>query len=322
LPPALSGKRREIDSAAGRLSYYTAGPGAAAGVAEPPLLALHSINAAGSAYEVRPVYEHYSKRRTVYAPDLPGFGFSDRSDRSYTPALMADAVAAMVREIRMRHGDGPIDALAVSLSSEFLARAANRTPDAFRSLALVSPTGFDRRSPRNGPLGSTFARPWLKRAFDCPLWSQPFYNLLTSRASIRFFLEKTYGSKSIDEDLLEYDYRTTHQPGARYAPYYFVSGYLFGRDITPVYESLAMPVWMVHGVRGDFVDYSYKRALAARSNWTIEVFQTGALPHFEATSDFIDGYDRFLARVSAFHSALEGSARGPASPAGDSIGPR
>ena len=47
LPPALSGDWRELDGRAGRLGYYVAGSG-------PPLLLIHSINAAGSSYEVRP----------------------------------------------------------------------------------------------------------------------------------------------------------------------------------------------------------------------------------------------------------------------------
>ncbi len=83
LPPALSGERRTIGSKAGQLSYYTAGPQASG----EPLLLIHSINAAGSAYEVLPLYEHYCNSRTVYALDLPGFGFSERGDRElYTPA--------------------------------------------------------------------------------------------------------------------------------------------------------------------------------------------------------------------------------------------
>ena len=64
---------------------------------------------------MRPLYERYSKSRAVYALELPGFGFSDRSDRAYTPRLMTDAVLAMVAEIRQRHGGRPIDVLALSL---------------------------------------------------------------------------------------------------------------------------------------------------------------------------------------------------------------
>jgi pimeloyl-ACP methyl ester carboxylesterase len=259
-----------------------------------PLLLIHSINAAGSAYEIRPLYEHYRATRPVYAPDLPGFGFSERSDREYTPRLMTDAVLRMVEEIRRIHGPAPIDALALSLASEFLARAAVEMPDAFRTLALVSPTGFDRGAPRYGAPGSHRGMPWLRRLFRFPLWDEGFFNLLTSRASIRFFLQKTWGSKDIDAGMLDYDRITTRQPGARYAPYWFVSGFLFSDDVSRVYESLAMPVWMAHGERGDFVDYRYKTTLQGRPNWTFRVFPTGALPHFEVRDAFTREYDAFL----------------------------
>lgn len=289
LTPAVAGARREfVSPSAGRLSYYVTGSG-------PPLLLVHSINAAGSAYEVKPIYDHYAASRTVYAIDLPGFGFSERSDRKYTPRLMTDAVEEITREIRKRHGPAPIDALALSLSSEFLARAAREESDYYRTVALVSPTGFDRRGPREGPEGSTRAIPWLYSVFTFPLWTRGFFRLLTSRPSIRYFLRKTWGSKDIDEGLFEYDYLTTHQPGARHAPYRFVSGYLFSDDIGRIYKGLAIPVWMAHGVRGDFTDYSGKTLVAAKPNWTIDVFQTGALPHFEVPAEFTAAYDRFLA---------------------------
>ena len=160
LPPAVSGERRDLRSKAGRLSYYCAGPDNAE-----PLLLVHSVNAAGSAYEIRPLYEHYRVTRKVYALDLPGFGFSERTDRDYTPRLMTDAIHAVASEIARIHGEAPIDALALSLTAEFLARAATELPQGFRSIALVSPTGFDRNAPEQAPAGSTRARPALREYF-------------------------------------------------------------------------------------------------------------------------------------------------------------
>ena len=121
LPPALGGERFEFESPAGRLSCYAAGQGA-------PLLLVHSVNAAASAAEVRPLYEHWQAARTVFAVDLPGYGLSDRSDRAYTPRLMTDALHATLEQIQQRCGKAPVDALAVSLGCEFLARAAVEAP--------------------------------------------------------------------------------------------------------------------------------------------------------------------------------------------------
>ncbi|GIS01731.1 MAG: hypothetical protein CM15mP103_02820 [Gammaproteobacteria bacterium] len=37
-----------------------------------------------SAMEMRPLFEHYRDKRPVMAPDLPGFGLSDRPDVLYS----------------------------------------------------------------------------------------------------------------------------------------------------------------------------------------------------------------------------------------------
>ncbi len=291
LAHALGGERKEFTGRAGRLSYYVAGQG------EPTLL-VHSVNAAGSAYEVKPVYEHLRGSRHVYAVDLPGFGFSERSDRRYDIRLFVDAVHDMLDMIAREHGERQVDALALSLAGEFVARACmeRQQPRRLRSLALVTPTGFSRGAGAlRGSAAESREIPGMYRVFTFPLWSQAFYDLLVSRASIRYFLQRTYGSKRIDEGMLEYDYLTTHQPGARHAPYAFVSGRLFSKDIRSVYEKLDLPIWVPHATRGDFRDFSEADWARARDNWTFQPFDSGALPHFEQTEAFLDAYERFLA---------------------------
>lgn len=290
LPHAVGGERFEFESAAGRLSVYLAGDG-------PPLLLIHSVNAAASAAEVRPLHEHYSASRSVFSIDLPGYGHSDRSDRPYTPRLMTDAVLAVVEQIRRRRGAAPVDALAVSLSCEFLARAAAEAPARFRSLALVSPTAFNGRKRQRGLPGTDRGVAWLYHALRGPGrgWGGGLFRALTRPGVIRYFLERTWGSRDIDETLWAYDVLTTRQPGAEYAPLCFLAARLFSADIQTVYEQLGGPVWMSHGVRGDFTDYRGKDSVQSRPNWQFSVFPTGAMPYFEVLTDFTRAYDRFLA---------------------------
>lgn len=295
LPSALDAERIEMPSKAGMLSFYRSRVTAAQ---EPPLLLVHSINAAGSAYEMKPIFDRFRDRRCVYAVDLPGFGFSERSDREYSPRLMADAVHAVLERLLADESVDSVDAAALSLGSEFLSRAASERPEAFRTLCLISPTGMDSRGPYYQPTGSNRGNGLLYAFFRNPIWSRGFFNLLTSRTSIRYFLKKTYGRDQIDEDLLEYDYKSTHQPGARHAPYRFVSGYLFSTDITHVYDALTMPVLALHGVRGDFTDYKGLEKFRSKPGWNIQSMQTGALPHFEMPGEFLRRYDAFLAMRS------------------------
>ena len=302
MPPALGGTRRGMDAGpVGHLSWYQAGP-TAPDASTPPLLLLHSVNAAASAYEVKPLYEHYASVRPVYALDLPGFGFSDRSDRAYGPRLMTDALHAMLAVIRGESGGGPVDALAVSLSCEFLARAAVESPAGFRSLALVSPTGFNRKELRDGPAGSTLGREAPLAILERLGLRRRVFGLLTRRGTIRYFLRRTWGSDDIDTGLLDYDFATTRPEGAEYAPLRFVSGFLFSGDSGRLYRGLELPVWAVHGVRGDFVDYRGLGQTADRPNWTVTVLPTGALPHFESPGEFIRQFDAWSARLSRVRS--------------------
>lgn len=298
LPAAVGGERFEFTSQdVGRLSAYVAGQG-------PPLLLIHSINASASAAEMRPLHEHYRATRTVFSVDLPGFGASDRSDRDYTPRLMTDAVHAMTVQIRERCGPAPIDALALSLSCEYLARAGVEAPDRYRSVALVSPTGFRGLTPWRGARGSTRGKPWLYRALRGPGagWGGALFRALTRPGVIRYFLCRTWGSPYIDEVLWAHDVLSARVAGAEHAPLHFLSGKLFSADIHTVYEGLTMPVWMSHGVRGDFTDYRGKRLVEARPNWQFSTFATGALPYFELPGDFFDAFDRFLAQPKPLRS--------------------
>jgi pimeloyl-ACP methyl ester carboxylesterase len=270
------------------LGGYVAGTG-------PPLLLVHSVNATGSSAEVQPLFDRLRTSRTVYSIDLPGFGLSERSDRAYTPRLMTDALHATSEYIAQRCGATPPDALALSLSCEFLARAAAERPGRWGRLALVSPTGFNGTTARRGPPGSTRALPWLHRILAAPFWSQGIFDFLTRPGVVRYFLERTWGSKGIDERMCASAVLNARVAGARYAPLHFLSGGLFSADMHTVYEALRGPVWVCHGVRGDFTDYRGLATVAGRGHWRVSVLQTGALPYFEETERFFAEFDTLLA---------------------------
>jgi pimeloyl-ACP methyl ester carboxylesterase len=298
LPPALPGVRTERAGRAGRLSLYADETREGAGA---PLLLLHSINAAASAYEVRPLFEALRGERPVFAPDLPGFGFCERAARPYTISLYVAAVHDALDAIEAAGHAGPVDVIALSLAGEFAARAALERPERFRSLALVTPTGFEFAAglrTRDEP-GSTREIPGLERILSVPLWSRAVFDGITSRASIRMFLKNLWGSPRIDAGLLEYDWLTAHQPHAQYAPFAFLCGRLFSGDIRNVYEQLELPVWATQCTRGSFANDRALEWAADWPNWRGELFDTGALPHFEAPAAFAAAWRDFASTVPA-----------------------
>ena len=288
LEPPVCGQRIELDTPAGRVAVFVAGQGA-------PLLLVHSVNAAACSAEIAPVHEHARARRTVYSLDLPGFGFSDRSDRAYTPRLMTDALLAVAAHAATASGVENVDALALSLSTEFLTRAAAEQPALFGRIALVSPTGFQGGRSLRGAPGSTRQVPGMMALLRGPGWGGALFRALTRPGVVRFFLRGAFGSKTIDETLWRHAVATARQPGAEYAPLHFLSGGLFSADLHDLQDRLQMPVWVVHGVRGDFTDYRGLDRVRSRANWQITTLPTGALPWFEQPLAFLEGLDAFLA---------------------------
>ncbi len=291
LPSAIEVERATFDSsAAGRLSYYmdkTAGGR--------PVLLIHSVNAAASAYEMRPVFDHFRGQRTLYALDLPGFGFSERTDRARTPEAFAQAIVDL---IAMQIGE-PVDAIALSLGSEFAARAARQQPDLFHSLTLISPSGFNAA----GTGRSTQQAVEQDRAESAyrvlanPLWGRALYDLIATRRSIEFFLKQSFVG-SVPPALIDYCYATSHQPGAHYAPLRFVSGLLFTRRAREeLYERLTLPVLVVYD-RVAFVRFvALPDFIAAHANWqSARLEPTLGLPQFEAMPRLAEALEEFWGR--------------------------
>lgn len=289
LAPAINAERTTFDSpTAGVLSYYVDRQASGR-----PLVLIHSINAAATAYEMRPLFEQYRGQRPVYALDLPGFGFSERSDRNYTPELYTRAIIDFLEsEVP---DPGQADVITFSLSSEFVTRAALERPDLFRTLALISPTGFNDRGQENRAQSTNVrgTSERVLRGLSVPLWSQALYDLLVTPPSLRYFLELGFVGP-VDPGLLDYSYQTTHQPGARYAPLSFVSGKLFSFDIREtVYERLRLPVLVLYD-QDPNIRFDTLPALLERPNWEgARIQPTLGLPHFEKLPETAAALDSF-----------------------------
>jgi pimeloyl-ACP methyl ester carboxylesterase len=287
LPPAVDAPREIYSTPTLKeISWYADGPEGTR-----PLVLLHSINAAPSVFEMKPLFEHYRAERRVYAPDLPGFGFSDRSDRPYSPALYAEAITSFLADVVKE----PADVVAFSLSSEFAARACLQAPERFTTLTLLSPTGFsDRRLPSGG-VGRA-----LHRVFTLPGLGQGLYNLLTKRGGIRYFMRQSYVGEPPDE-LIDYAYATSHQPGAMHAPYRFLSGQLFTRNaVDNLYAKLQLPVLVVYDKDANVTFDLLAEFVAARANWfTSKVEPTLGIPQWERPTRTIAALDDFWRTAEA-----------------------
>jgi len=208
--------------------------------------------------------------------------------------VMTQAIVTAAQWIQEKHGGAPLDAVAVSLSSEFLARAAVDNPSLFKSLTLVSPTGFQGGQTLRDAPGNTRYKAGLDKFLRGPGWGSFLFRQLTRPSVIRYFLERTWGSKRIDEPLWAYNCLTARRPNAECAPLAFLSGILFSTDIHNIYGRLTLPTLVVHGTRGDFTNYRNLHIVSSQPNWQVQVLQTGAMPYFEVPQAYFALQDAFF----------------------------
>jgi pimeloyl-ACP methyl ester carboxylesterase len=257
-----------------------------------PLVLIHSVNAAASAYEMRPLFQHYRGQRPVYALDLPGFGFSARPKVEYKPETYVEAILTLLDNI----GNGPVDVVALSLGSEFAAEAARRRPNLFNSLAVISPTGmYERDSARSSQAASNQGFDnWLYPLLSMRLWARPFYDLLTTHRSIQYFLQKSFVGP-IPDGMVDYAYATSHQPGAENAPLYFVSGKLFTPNaLDRIYRHVKTPSLVIYD-RDGFVRFDrLPELLAANDAWhEARVSPSLGMPQWERLEDTVAALEKF-----------------------------
>ena len=258
----------------------------------PPLLLLHGHNAAASAAEMKEPFARLSDRFHIFAPDLLGYGLSERPDIPYTPQLYIELIGDLLREVVKR----PAAVLASSLTSAYAIEAAVADPEWITSLVLVCPTGV--RTLQEQSAGGKAIEALLR----LPVLGQAMFNGIASRRSIRYFLERqTYHDKSlVTEDLVERYYRTAHVPAARYAPSAFVSGKLYW-DASEAWSQLSQNVLLVWGREAKITPLADAPAFLATNPGAElqEISPAGILPHDEQPEQFANLIGAWLERIAA-----------------------
>ena len=254
------------------VAYTEAGPEDA-----PTVVLLHGINAAGSSGEFREVFDDLTDDYHVVAPDLPGFGCSDRPPLQYSAALYEDFVADFLAEY---------DRSSVVVSSLTTAYVAAALSDPYADVSVsrlvaVCPTA------RGGPDRLT----WLRELVRAPVVGTALFNLVASKASIRYFNADHgyYDMGSVSEEWMAYEWRTAHQPNARFAPASFISGFLNAEvDLGEALGGLDVPVTFIWGREADITPLSDGRELAEEADARLVVIDDAKLlPHVEHPSAFL-----------------------------------
>lgn len=283
--------------------------------ASPPLLLVHGLHAAASAFEMEPLMRRQARHRRVLALDLPGCGASSKPAQPCSPALMCAAITVLIDELAPEVPD----IAALGAGCEFAAEAVLARPGRVRSLALISPSGMeDRRLAERYQEGRTREARWLRRLREesplGPLLGRAAYRLMTQRMPLRSHYSRLWGHPRFDRRLLAQALRAAQAPGAERVALAHACGALSTPGIIECYRALSLPVWVAQGQRGNSTDLGACPLVTGTARgWPMasrplpggagrgvhrlqqQVFDSGALPHWEQAEAFDAAYSAFLA---------------------------
>lgn len=254
-----------------RLAHYQAGTGR-------PVLLIHSINAAASAFEMRGPFEHLGEGFAIHAIDLLGYGNSDRPARRY----WAEDYISQI-ELALETIGEPTAVIASSLGAAYAVMAAARRPALVRELILSCPVGMGKLTAPPGLIANS-AYNALRGAAG-----EALFERLTTMGSIRYFLRSEgYHNPSCLTSLTEEAfYAVCRHPGAYHAPICFLTRQL-NCDIRSTFPRLTQPVLIIWGRYARTTPLRSADAfLAANPRAQLEVIDhAGLLVQDECPTDF------------------------------------
>ncbi len=133
---------RVVQTSVGEIVYHTSGSGS-------PLIFLHGIYPGASSFEWSRVYPEFALGHTIIAPDLIGFGESERPAPGLDTDSHATALADLIRLLLPHHRPTVV---ASGMSAALALKLAVQHPDLVDRLLLYAPVGLDATL-RKLPLG-------------------------------------------------------------------------------------------------------------------------------------------------------------------------
>ncbi len=171
----------------GNIYYTKTGSGS-------PVLLVHDLNAASSAYEWSKITSKLSRSHTVYALDLLGCGRSDKPNLTYTNYMYVQLINDFIKNVI----GSKTSVAATGDSFSFIVMACNIEPANFDRLIGVSPCDLFEMTKTPGRRMNI-----LKYIIDSPVIGTFLYNLDTSRPRVaaavtdQYFCRKYMDSESV-----------------------------------------------------------------------------------------------------------------------------
>jgi haloalkane dehalogenase len=255
---------RVARSSLGQFVYHESGTGA-------PIIFLHGINIGASSYEWSKVYPEFATNYRVLAPDLLGFGESERASVQLTAEDHARSLAEFIQITCERRR--PI-IVASNISAGFCVLLASHHPDLIERLILLMPTGLTEFGKRRVPL-------WLSLTPRLPAIARPIYRkALATRQAITSWLQKDgfRDPSKVQEEHIALHHTCANQSGAHYSIFALLRDrYHF--EFQERFASLAVPVSLLwsDSCEAAPLEWAYRLMSGAPRNTTLTVIKNASL---------------------------------------------
>lgn len=266
----------------GNIHYTKTGTGS-------PVLLLHELSPCSSSYEWHRLIKTLSSRHTVYCPDLPGCGLSDKQKLTYTNFYYVQFIVDFTKTII----GSTADIMATGLSASFAVTACNYEPEFFRKLILVNPADIHRLT-----CIPTKRSKMQKAILECPLTGTFIYNTIVGKEKIRKeFCERLFfDSSAVREEYIDTYYESSHWGGfsGKYLYSSIIGNYVY-LDIRHALQSINQDIVILGGSGQEGIENTI--SLYQEVNPAVEsviIPETRHLPHLEAPEKILEQLNIFL----------------------------
>jgi pimeloyl-ACP methyl ester carboxylesterase len=274
---------RDVSARGARIRFVEAGEGA-------PLVLVHDALASKETFEG--AIERLARSFRVIAPDLPGFGASEKPD-PMRYAYGYDAFAEAVFDLVAALGLGRVHVCGHAMGAGVALTLAAKRPATVHKLVLADALVFpvdDRREPA------------LERAGRLPVVGALLWRQIVGRALFRAYVESSVyaGATSVPAGRIDALYESFNAPAARHAAQATIAAKGDTRPLVARLPRVSAETLVVWGRDDRLAPIDHGRRLARELRGRFEVLECGRCPPDEAP-------DAFASTVAAFLDASPAS---------------
>ena len=227
------------------LHYRTGGSG-------PPLVLLHGIGLDAATVSWRHALPALADERTVYAPDLPGHGESDKPDRAYTTAYYLAVIEAFLDELDVEE-----PALGGLSMGGALALGHALNGGSVERLVLVGSYGLGADAYWRTAASGVLQTPLVGNM----LWQGVSGSKPAIRTGLRGMAATEPSQELVDDVDAAVDYRTVRAMRRWQRSEFRRSGFL--TDYSDQLSQVGVPTLLIHGTEDPLLPQSWSERAAA-----------------------------------------------------------